>query len=471
MVHPPEQDGNENKVQVGRTPGPSPFIDPKQPRPEVVPDLTGHVKSLDRFAAYEGTHSNIFKGTWKGEIVAIKVLRGYRVSTTSQEEWYRAAWEKLDHEDFVPHGFIKGLRKCGDLIPPWCEGVNARQDLTLTSTSRLATLPPIRTNEKNDLHLSLDHLSIYISKKITPRILYDLVNVSDLTGSVTLLNQCAEFGSYYSEIYKGKWRNITVAVKVTRPLGTLRQMKRRLRRESETWWKLKHGNILPLYGFAEDFGSYGALVSPWCSRGSVGLYLRQSSVHPLERFKLWHGVLRGTNYLHSCAPQIIHGDLKPDNVLIDDEGNARLCDFGLVRLLSEESTGFTTTTAHTGTTRYLSYELIATDTYPTSASDVYAVGCLGLEFIFLRSPYSNQRKPALIHRDILQGIPPAVQAPLVSDHSQSISRLWAALMSCWDIDPENRPSILHLLQFVGAYEDSLLEALDDGFSVVPELVM
>lgn len=139
----------------------------------------------------------------------------------------------------------------------------------------------------------------------------DSASVFDLTGSVTLLNRVAEFGSNYSEIYKGVWENIIVAVKVVRPVGTLQQTKRKLRRESETWWKLDHVNILPLYGFAEDFGSYGALVSPWCSRGSVGLYLRKSQVHPVERFRLWYGVLKGTNYLHSCTPPIIHVDLKP----------------------------------------------------------------------------------------------------------------------------------------------------------------
>lgn len=61
---------------------------------------------------------------------------------------------------------------------------------------------------------------------------------------------------------------------------------------------------------------------------------------------------------------------------------AVLCDFGLVRIfLDEGSSGMTTTTAHTGTERYLAPELVNGNDmeYPTAASDIYALGCLGLE--------------------------------------------------------------------------------------------
>jgi hypothetical protein len=58
-----------------------------------------------------------------------------------------------------------------------------------------------------------------------------------------------------------------------------------------------------------------------------------------------------------------------------------VCDFGLTRILSEESMGMTTTSAHTGTMRYLAYELIVADESPmtTIATDLYALACLALE--------------------------------------------------------------------------------------------
>jgi len=69
------------------------------------------------------------------------------------------------------------------------------------------------------------------------------------------------------------------------------------------------------------------------------------------------------------------------NILIDDDGHARICDFGLVRILRDErGSGLTTTTAHTGTTRYLAYELARDeDALPTTATDIYALGCVGLK--------------------------------------------------------------------------------------------
>jgi serine/threonine protein kinase len=68
-------------------------------------------------------------------------------------------------------------------------------------------------------------------------------------------------------------------------------------------------------------------------------------------------------------------------VFIDDERNAKLCDFGLLRFICEsEPTELETKSGHTGTTAYLSYEMIVgEDAKPTTASDVYALACLGLE--------------------------------------------------------------------------------------------
>lgn len=81
------------------------------------------------------------------------------------------------------------------------------------------------------------------------------------------------------------------------------------------------------------------------------------------------------------------------NVLITRDGVAQLCDFGLVRLVHDQmATGLTTTTAHTGTARYLSLELVEADegSIPTTASDMYALGCIGMEVRIASQPMNRR---------------------------------------------------------------------------------
>jgi serine/threonine protein kinase len=94
---------------------------------------------------------------------------------------------------------------------------------------------------------------------------------------------------------------------------------------------------------------------------------------------------------------VIHGDLKPKNVLISDEGVAQLCDFGLVSVAEWGGpTGINTSTPFAGTMRYEAYELLGSkenrDPRPTFASDVYAFGCVAYEVReqeFLKFTVSN----------------------------------------------------------------------------------
>lgn len=93
-------------------------------------------------------------------------------------------------------------------------------------------------------------------------------------------------------------------------------------------------NILPVYGVVMDsFGPFGGIVTPWCMNGNAVQYLHKYNLSPLERYRLWRGVVDGLVYLHSYEPQIIHGDVKPPNILIADDGRPMICDLGLTRLV------------------------------------------------------------------------------------------------------------------------------------------
>ncbi|KAG8814891.1 hypothetical protein FRC17_000935 [Serendipita sp. 399] len=224
--------------------------------------------------------------------------------------------------------------------------------------------------------------------------------LTDLTGRVEILTTRPAFDGTYSNVYRGEYDGQT-----------------KILRERGIWGAFNHPNILPLIGYAEGderFEPFGALVSPWCINGDAAKFLeeRGPSLSLAQRIALWEGVVKGVDYLHNFDPIVVHGDLKPANILLDGSGNPLICDFGLARLILEEGgSGTTTTTAHTGTERYLAYELVVSDDIitPTVASDIHALGCIGLDFIFLQRPYSHRKNNAHghIYFDIRQGVPPA----------------------------------------------------------------
>ncbi|KIM23202.1 hypothetical protein M408DRAFT_321321 [Serendipita vermifera MAFF 305830] len=214
----------------------------------------------------------------------------------------------------------------------------------------------------------------------------------NLTGYVTILSHMPDSMGNFSCVFRGSLNGHLVAIKIIKATTRPESMRRKVLRERAVWASTDHPNIHLFYGYADDpsFGPFGVLISPWCAHGDASKFLeeRGESIIFAERLELWKGIIEGVVYLHGCSPAIIHGDLKPGNVLIDDNGRPRLCDFGLARVFLEEgSTGMTTTSEHTGTTRYLAPELVFGDelVHSTTASDAYAVGCLGLEVKGFRS--------------------------------------------------------------------------------------
>jgi len=160
------------------------------------------------------------------------------------------------------------------------------------------------------------------------------------------------FEGTYSNVWTGMLDGIQmVAIKCLRDQPIREEKaKRRLRREVGTWWCLEHENIVPLLGiiYCDNLGTSPAMISPWYKNGTAQEYLDpKNSVSVSQRVKLLHDVAKGIHYLHTfdvtritvnaelCKIKLIHGDLKPLNVLVDDNGVARICDFGLLRLVRE----------------------------------------------------------------------------------------------------------------------------------------
>ncbi|KIM25686.1 hypothetical protein M408DRAFT_26013 [Serendipita vermifera MAFF 305830] len=272
--------------------------------------------------------------------------------------------------------------------------------------------------------------------------------IPDLSGQVS--KHLPVFKSRYSTVYCGTYGVRTVAIKNLRMIKDDRVTDRKFRRELSIWWHLRHPNIVPLYGyFLHQDGSEisYSLVSEWAIHGSASEYIRKDLTLN-QRMSLVRDVARAIKYLHGFNPIIVHGDIKPKNVLIGADGVGQLCDFGLTRLVNDElETGLTTTTPHTGTLLYLAYELVRLTgkAIPTTATDVYAFGCLAYEFIYNLPPHSTLEDHWSVTYAIGRGIRPAFRP---RDLPPAYSIIWNLLESCWRYDPTLRANANDICRYL-----------------------
>jgi len=258
---------------------------------------------------------------------------------------------------------------------------------------------------------------------------------------------CAQGG--FGDIWKGTWRrdsdDCKVAIKVLRSRTddpeVEAKMHKRLRRELNVWQRLNHENILPLLGIVSDFGHYTAFVCPWLENGSVRRYLDRCGciLSMMDCLQLLCEVAAGLSYLHSFS--VIHGDLTGSNILIDDEGKACLCDFGLSSIAAEfQGTSFLTSTIG-GNVRWAApelYRVVENDSVPaiTTHSDIYSYGSVVLEVLSGHVPYSYLLRDAQVIIEVHKGVKPRrPTTPMVTD------QLWSFINTCWADEPNDRPNI------------------------------
>uniref|UniRef100_A0A803PX07 Receptor-like serine/threonine-protein kinase n=1 Tax=Cannabis sativa TaxID=3483 RepID=A0A803PX07_CANSA len=153
--------------------------------------------------------------------------------------------------------------------------------------------------------------------------------------------------------------------------------------------RTNHKNLVQLIGFCNE-GEKRLLVYEFMSNGSLANFLFKSSSKPswYQRKEIALGIARGLFYLHEeCKNQIIHCDIKPHNVLLDESFNARIADFGLAKLLKRDQTR--TTTALRGTKGYVAPEWFRNT--PVSVKvDVYSYGIMLLEIICCRRNFEAE---------------------------------------------------------------------------------
>lgn len=193
----------------------------------------------------------------------------------------------------------------------------------------------------------------------------------------------------FGKVYKGKLKDSKTQVAVKRVSHESKQGLREFVSEIASIGRLRHRNLVQLLGWCRRRGDL-LLVYDYMANGSLDKFLFDDPKIVLnweQRLNIIKGVASGLLYLHEGYEQIvIHRDVKASNVLLDDELNGKLGDFGLAKLYEHGSNPGTTRVV--GTLGYLAPELPKTGKATTS-SDVYAFGAFLLEVACGRRPIES----------------------------------------------------------------------------------
>ncbi|KAK7695361.1 hypothetical protein QCA50_002553 [Cerrena zonata] len=248
-------------------------------------------------------------------------------------------------------------------------------------------------------------------------------------------------GGISSNIYLGQYKSATVAVRQIRSHSVQSLPRMRLFYECLKWRQLRHPNIVPLFGIDVTFSRYPGLIQPWYKNDHIRSYISKLPTKPSsEQLNQWlTEIASGMTYLHSWA--IWHGDLRGNNVFIDDEGVAKVSDIVLAPFREEWTA---VQKPYSQVQRWLAPEIFVSPQWDaTTAGDVYAFGCMAIEL------YTGEVPP---FPAAMQGnAAPYAKYPdgdLPPRPENMPDDIWNLTRTCWHLDPRERLPMFRIVQIL-----------------------
>jgi len=303
-------------------------------------------------------------------------------------------------------------------------------------------------------------------------------SLKDLSGIVRLEGTKPQTVGGFSEVYKCSFKGKYIAVKKLLLKESEDYVTRNFARELRVLARLSHPNVTAFLGYVweEEENNY-YILSAWMEKGSLrscmaGFSIRKLFVMVLAFYLTVRfsnlplqslGIAKGLCYLHGVDVQVVHGDIKADNVLVSPSGEPVLTDFGISRMKeSVASRSLYTTDASRSSMRWLPFEYYQFPDFEkfrfTPKSDVWAFGMTLLELLTGEIPYA----------DIIKGNEGAVQGRMMAQKRPAKPKfnlegpdlklkddMWSLCLKCWvfvrkkeDLERLSMPEKLEYLERV-----------------------
>ncbi|XP_010027753.2 systemin receptor SR160 [Eucalyptus grandis] len=307
---------------------------------------------------------------------------------------------------------------------------------------------------------------------------------ADLLAATNGFNNDSLIGSGgFGDVYKAQLKDGTV-VAIKKLIHVSGQGDREFTAEMETIGKIKHHNLVSLLGYCRvkeerllvyEYMKYGSLEDVLHDQKKNGIKLNWAT-----RRKIAVGAAKGLAFLHhSCIPHIIHRDMKSSNVLLDENLEARVSDFGMARLMSAMDTHLSVSTL-AGTPGYVPPEYYQSFQC-TTKGDVYSYGVVLLELLTGKRPtdsadFGDNNLVGWVKQHAKLRISDVFDQELIKeDPNLEIELLQHLKVACACLDdrPRRRPTMIQVLASfkeiqagLGLDSMSTIATDDVGFSSV-----
>ena len=229
-------------------------------------------------------------------------------------------------------------------------------------------------------------------------------------------------------------------------------------REARSAAKLAHPNVVGVFDQGDDEGTLFLAMEYIPGHTLRDLIRKEAPMAPAKALALIEPVLSALGAAHQAG--LIHRDVKPENVLLADDGRIKVADFGLARAVSAETQHTATGGVLIGTVSYLSPELVV-DGKADARSDVYAAGVLVYEMLTGRKPHEGDTPIQVAYKHVHEDVPaPSAEIPGIPEYVDAL--VARATARDRGLRPADARVMLHQVRRVRA-------ALGQGITEDPEL--